>query len=119
MDLKVWAILKGRGINRLRTAIQHDIELRRHLDARIAAEPHLEALGSDLSISCFRYTPEGVTSKVDLNALNQAILETLVAEGQLYMSPTTLDGRYALRVCIVNFRTSQADVDFYRLVTKL
>ena len=28
------------------------------------------------------------------------------------MSPTSLDGRYALRVCIVNFRTQQQDVDF-------
>ena len=28
------------------------------------------------------------------------------------MSPTELDGRYALRACIVNFRTQPADIDF-------
>ncbi len=28
------------------------------------------------------------------------------------MSPTTLEGRYALRVCIINFRTQREDIDF-------
>ena len=40
------------------------------------------------------------------------IIETIIAEGRCYLSPTELDGRYALRVCIVNFRTGKEDVDF-------
>ena len=79
---------------------------------RVAAEPRLEPLGSELSISCFRYVPEGWSDGEALNGLNRRILETLNAEGQVYMSPTTLDGRYSLRVAIVNFRTAASDVDF-------
>ena len=48
----------------------------------------------------------------EVNQANRTILETLVHEGHLYMSPTELDGRYALRACIVNFRTRPADIDF-------
>ncbi len=43
--------------------------------------------------------------------MNRTILETVVREGRCYMSPTTLDGRYALRACIVNFRTRRSDID--------
>ena len=56
--LKVWAILKARGRDGIRAAIAHDIALREYLDGRIQEEPHLEALGSDLSISCFRFRPD-------------------------------------------------------------
>ena len=110
--LKVWTILKARGADKIAEVIQHDIDLRRHLDSRIDAEPRLESLGSELSIACFRYVPHREVSDERLNAINQTIVETLVAEGRCYMSPTTLEGRYALRVCIVSFRTRREDVDF-------
>ncbi len=110
--LKVWTILKARGADRIAEVIQYDIDLRRHLDVRIDAEQRLESLGSELSIACFRYVPERASSDERLNAINQNIVEALVAEGRCYMSPTTLEGRYALRVCIVNFRTRREDIDF-------
>ncbi len=110
--LKVWTILKARGVEGLRGAISHDIALRIHLDQRIADHPRLESLGSELSISCFRYLPEGATDGETVDAANRTIIETLVREGRCYMSPTTLEGKYSLRACIVSFRTQQSDVDF-------
>ena len=110
--LKVWTILKARGVSGLRDAIARNIDLRVHLDARLAAEPRLERLSSDLSISCFRYRPERACEDAEINKVNQRVLETIVQEGRAFMSPTTLDGRYALRVCIVNFRTREHDIDF-------
>ncbi|MCH9651402.1 MAG: aminotransferase class V-fold PLP-dependent enzyme [Deltaproteobacteria bacterium] len=110
--LKVWMILKARGTDALAAAIDNNIQLRRHLDSRIAHHPQLELLGSDLSISCFRFLPNSTTPAETLNALNRRILETLVREGRLFMSPTALEGRYSLRICIVNFRTTKPDIDF-------
>ncbi len=80
--LKVWTILKGRGVEGLRGAISHDIALRRHLDQRIADHPRLESLGSELSIACFRYVPEQAASEEAIDAVNRRILETLVNEGR-------------------------------------
>jgi hypothetical protein len=35
----------------------------------------------------------------------------LMAGGELFVSNAVVDGRYLLRACVVNFRTSRADVD--------
>ena len=113
--LKVWTVLQARGAEGIRRAIDHDLALRRYLDERIAAEARLESLGSELSISCFRFLPDDermVRDPEAVNALNRRILDTLVAAGGCYMSPTTLDGRFALRACIVSFRTERSDIDF-------
>ena len=47
-----------------------------------------------------------------LDRINAAIQARLVATGEIALSPTTLDGRYSLRVCIVNFRTRAEDIDW-------
>jgi len=109
--LKVWIILKTRGIERISRVIRQNIHLRRYLDKRIAAEPRLESLGSDLSISCFRYLPALGGNEEAINASNRRIIDRLVADGRFYLSPTTLNGRFALRICIVNFRTTRDDMD--------
>ncbi len=110
--LKVWTILKARGVSGIRRAIAHDVSLREHLDRRVAEDPKLEGLGSELSISCFRYLPSAPSPPERIEHVNRTIVETLIREGRCYLSPTSLDGRYALRVCIVSFRTRREDVDF-------
>jgi glutamate/tyrosine decarboxylase-like PLP-dependent enzyme len=109
--LKVLTILEARGRRGLRDVIARNIALRKHLDKRIDQHPRLEALGSELSIACFRYVPEGDCTAEQIDAVNRRIIDTIVGEGSSYMSPTTLDGRYSLRVCIVNFRTTEHDMD--------
>jgi len=111
-SLKVWSILKARGADAIVDVIRRDIELRELLDALIEREPDLEHLGSELSISCFRYRPPDAESEEDVDEANRRIVETIIREGAAYMSPTYLDGRYALRACIVNFRTSEEDIHF-------
>ncbi len=112
--LKVWMILKARGMDAIARRLEDNIALREYLDERIANEPRLEVMGSGLSVTCFRYVPESGVGEQDepsIEALNRQILDAVVARGDLFMSPTALDGRFALRACIVNFRTRRADVD--------
>lgn len=109
--LKVLTILEARGRSGLRDVISRNIALREYLDRSVDRHPRLEGLGSELSISCFRYLPEDHPSDERIDAVNRHIIETLIAEGSCYMSPTTLDGRYSLRACIVNFRTTERDID--------
>lgn len=112
--LKVWMILKAHGTREISRVIASNIALRAYLDRRISAEPELELLGSGLSISCFRVVPVVRGAETDpgvLDELNRSLLDQLLAEGRSYMSPTTLEGRFSLRVCIVSFRTRQSDMD--------
>ncbi|NUS38849.1 MAG: hypothetical protein HOQ02_07470 [Lysobacter sp.] len=109
--LKLWIMFQLRGVDTYRRAIAGNIALREHLDARVTAEPELELLASGLSISCFRYRRAG-SDGAALDALNAGIQRRLASTGEIALSPTTLDGRYSLRVCIVNFRTRREDIDW-------
>lgn len=114
--LKLWIMFKLRGVEAYRSAIANNITMREYLDACIAAEDQLELLSSDLSISCFRYRPPGRDASspngIELDRINTEIQRRLLATGEAMVSPTTLDGRYSLRVCIVNFRTTRNDIDW-------
>ena len=43
--------------------------------------------------------------------LNERLLQALQHDGRVYLSNATVDGRFALRACITNFRTTRADVE--------
>jgi len=109
--LKLWIMFKLRGVDAYRHAIADNIAVREYFDARVRAEAELELLASGLSISCFRYHPRGA-DPTELDRLNLAIQRRLMATDDIVLSPTTLDGRYSLRICIVNFRTRSADMDW-------
>jgi hypothetical protein len=42
--------------------------------------------------------------------LNAAILKRVIERGRVYLSNATLRGRFALRACFVNHRTTDHDV---------
>jgi glutamate/tyrosine decarboxylase-like PLP-dependent enzyme len=46
-----------------------------------------------------------------LNALNQTLLTHIENSGEAFLSNAVLNGKYLLRMCIVNFRTSVEDID--------
>jgi aromatic-L-amino-acid decarboxylase len=100
--LKVWMGLKATGRQGLIQTISEDIALARQLFDEVQKYPQLEALTTSLSITTFRYNPPGAA---DPNALNQALLDTIQKSGELFLSNAIIDGKFALRACIVNFRT--------------
>jgi hypothetical protein len=46
-----------------------------------------------------------------LNTLNEAVLDAVQRGGEAFVSNAVVGGRYVLRACIVNFHTSQDDVE--------
>lgn len=114
--LKVWLGLRHLGREGYTRLIREDIALAERLYERIAAHAEFEALTQHLSITTFRYVPDGVSREVAgaeayLNQLNRTLLDEVQRSGEFFVSNAILDGRYALRSCIVNFRTSAGDVD--------
>jgi aromatic-L-amino-acid/L-tryptophan decarboxylase len=109
--LKLWATLRFHGGRRLAAAIGEDIRLAAHLADLVAVAEDFELLaGPRLSICCFRHTPTHVDEPA-LDAHNERVLHALQRDGRVYLSNATVDGRFALRACITNFRTTRADVE--------
>jgi len=100
--LKVWMALRAAGRQGIVETIADDIRLARLLYDELAKYPDFEPLTHSLSITTFRYRPSGVE---DLNALNERLLEAVQKSGELFLSNAVIDGKFALRACIVNFRT--------------
>jgi glutamate/tyrosine decarboxylase-like PLP-dependent enzyme len=109
--LQVWMTIRQVGREGYARMIADDCALAREAYALAAKHDELEALTCSLSIATFRYVPKGMTkSDKELDALNSAILAKLQKEGTVYLSNAIIGGHFALRACIVNFRTTSADV---------
>jgi glutamate/tyrosine decarboxylase-like PLP-dependent enzyme len=114
--LKVWLGLRLAGREGHRAMIAEDMALARRLHETVSRHPELEAGTLGLSITTFRYVPADLASAASrddayLDRLNAALLERLQRGGEVYLSNAVVHGRFLLRTCIVNFRTSAADVD--------
>jgi len=108
--LKVWMGLKVHGRRAYAARIENDVALARFLAAEMDGRPDLEPLSEPvLSIVTFRYRPPGL-DETALGALNRRIVNRLAGAGRFALAPTVLKGRLAIRVCIVNFRTTRRDL---------
>jgi len=78
--------------------------------------PELEAVSQNLSITTLRYIPldnikDGVNKESYLNKLNEALVNELQQDGEVFLSNAIVNKKYCLRGCIVNFRTSKKDIE--------
>ena len=108
--LKVFMGMLRHGRSGYAAAIERDVALARYLSDEVDRRPQLERLAPTvLSIVNFRYlVPGAAAERVD--AVNRQIVNRLVGSGSFFLAPTILKGRASLRVCIVNFRTTEDDL---------
>ena len=113
--LKVWLALRQVGSSGYLQMIGDDIRLSRHLHALVQQHPDFEAMTQHLSIATFRYVPRDLRQTPDtdsyLHRLNDDLLNRVERSGEAFLSNAMVNGRFALRACIVNFRTSLADIE--------
>jgi aromatic-L-amino-acid/L-tryptophan decarboxylase len=108
--LKLWFVLRYFGAEGLRERLRGHIALAQEFAGWIDASPDWEVLAPHpLSVVCFRYAPAG-KSEAELESLNERIMEAANATGEIFISHTKIDGRFALRLAIGNLRTTREDV---------
>jgi aromatic-L-amino-acid/L-tryptophan decarboxylase len=111
--LGIWMTVRGVGRRGLAEAIGRGIDLAGRAEARIAESTCLELLHpARLGVVCYRYSGAGgggshgaARDEAELEALNRAIQDRLLAEGHAMVSSTRLRDRYALRLCILGHRS--------------
>ena len=109
--LVLWASLRAYGRDGMREMVERHLRVARHLGARIDAEPDFERLAEvKLNIVCFRARPPGVEES-ELDELNRRLGEALLSDGRVFSGTTVYDGKVAFRPAIVNWQTTEADVD--------
>ena len=113
--LKIWLAIRQVGREGYVRMIGDDIRLAKSLFALAVAHPELQALRQGLSIATFRYVPPDLEpgnqeAEEYLNQLNSELLGRLQTGGEAFLTNAVIDGVFALRACIVNFRTSLADI---------
>ncbi|HTD33666.1 MAG TPA: aminotransferase class V-fold PLP-dependent enzyme, partial [Candidatus Elarobacter sp.] len=111
--LKIWFTLKHDGLERLGASIARTCELAAALGERVQSNDDLELLAPVmLNVVCFRWNPRDARrDDAALDALNEAIAIAVQESGAAVPSTTRVHGKRALRVCIVNHRTREDDLD--------
>nr|MDT0658894.1 pyridoxal-dependent decarboxylase [Micromonospora sp. DSM 115978] len=109
--MPIWATLAAYGRDGHREMVERHLDLAQRLAGLVDAAPELERLAEvPLNIVCFRARPAGVPPD-RLDELNRRLGAALLADGRVFAGTTVYDGKVALRPAIVNWRTTEVDID--------
>jgi aromatic-L-amino-acid decarboxylase len=104
--LRVWLPLKMHGIRPFREALDEKLDLARWAAEELRKIPGIEMLAEpELSLLAFRLVPPGATDPEALNRVNRKLIERVNARKRVFITGTLLHGRFAVRICVLSFRT--------------
>jgi len=105
--MRIWLTLQLLGVEPFRASLeekallcQYFYEQVQQLGFEVGPEP-------ELSVMIYRYVPEDG----DGNAYNEALVHHIQQQGRIFLSSTTIDGVYWIRLAVLSFRTHRAEID--------
>jgi glutamate/tyrosine decarboxylase-like PLP-dependent enzyme len=117
-SLPIWAALAAYGRAGHRAMVERHLDLAQRLARLVDAAPDLERLADvPLCIVCFRARPAGVPAD-ELDGFNRRLGEALLDDGRVFAGTTVYAGHVALRPAIVNWQTTEADIDAFVAVVR-
>lgn len=109
--LRVWLPLKVFGAAAYRRTLDEKLDLAAHAARELGGMAGLRVLAEpDLSLVAFRLVVPGAEADA-ADALNQRLLERVLAHRRIWMSGAWVRGRFHLRICVLHFRTHREHVD--------
>jgi glutamate/tyrosine decarboxylase-like PLP-dependent enzyme len=118
-------LLRAVGVEALGHAVEKDLACARHLEELVRQSDDFEMLAPvELSIFCFRHLPARLRSRLgatdptqridtekELDTWNERLLVALQQDGSSYLSNALINGRFSLRGCVINYRTTPRDME--------
>lgn len=105
--LKLWFVMRGFGLDGIRTTLRRHIELNEYFAGEIRKTDYFEIMQRPhLGFTCFRLRPGGRDAEPELEELNKEFLAMVNNSGRAYISHTKVNSRYVLR-----FHSSQTYVE--------
>ncbi len=98
--LKLWFVIRAFGAEGLREKIRSHIRWTKDLAREIQAAEDFELVtGPNLALITWRYAPRGANPE-SLDPLNERLLQAINADGRLYLTRGSVDGRMVIRFSI-------------------
>jgi aromatic-L-amino-acid/L-tryptophan decarboxylase len=102
--LKLWFVIRHYGVEGLRHHVRRHVELAQKFAGWIEESERFElAAPAPLNLVCFRH--------IGGDDFNRRLLERLNGSGEMYLTHTSLGGRYTLRLCVGQTRTEERHVE--------
>jgi len=101
--LKLWFLLRACGLEQIQAAIRNDLVLARDACRQLAADPRFEVV-TPPRLSVFTFALRAGDEPT------RRLFESILADGFLMLSSSRVDGRFVLRFCVANARTTATDV---------
>lgn len=105
--LRLWLPLKLHGLAPFRACLEEKLLLAKYFHIEVQKLGFESDLEPELSVVTYRYVPK----HGDANEFNKRLIDAVVADGRVFISSTTLDGKFTLRFACLAFRTHLATVD--------
>jgi aromatic-L-amino-acid decarboxylase len=117
--LKLWFIIRYFGKEGLMQRIRYHISLAQKFARWIEDSTNFQLLAPvPFSTLCFRMVPDDLSDSTEdekahnyLNALNEALLQAVNQSGKVFLSHTTLNDIYTIRLAIGNIKTTEKNIE--------
>lgn len=103
--LRLWLPLQLHGVGAFRAALEEKLDLARQVAGELATIASVRLVAEpQLSLLAFRIEPPGVDGEA-LERLNRDVLAGVNRRQRVFLTGTTVRGRFLIRICVLSFRT--------------
>lgn len=104
---RLWLPLKLHGIKPFIACLEEKLLLTTYFRERLLAHGYMLGPDPDLSVSYFWYP---IQNK-DENEFNKRLMQEIHKNGSIFLSSTTINGKFVIRIAILSFRTKLETID--------
>ncbi len=105
--LRLWLPLMLHGVAPFRACLEEKLLLAKYFHAEVQKLGFESTVEPELSVVTYRYVP----ASGNADEFNKRLLESVIADGRVFISSTMLDGKFTLRFACLAFRTHLRTVD--------
>lgn len=107
--LRMWLPLQLLGVAPFRAALSEKALLCRYFHEKVQKLGFVVGPEPMLSVAIFRYIP----SEGEANTFNEQLVAAIRRDGRFFVSTTTIDGVYWIRMAVLSFRTHLREMDLF------
>lgn len=105
--LRMWVPMKIHGIAPFRACLSEKIWLTRYFYDKVQELGFEVGPYPNLTVAAFRFVPKDS----DANEFNKKLLSNIHNDGRVFISSTTLEGKFYMRIAVLSFRTHKFHLD--------